>query len=234
MLCLTSHPLCLMPRSSHGCSRGPSPPDGTGTLGLPTQAALMHLPGMPAGTCSSLAESQDEFFFTYCCSVTVVPPFSPLLTLPHCPHSRSQSPRLSMPTSPLFVLICLPLPFLSPIIPLPSPLWPLPACPLFPSLWFYFAQWEFIGNLTPLDHHVAIQAEFIHDHLETIIPLSLTTLVQGYWYSYKLFIDFILLSWLTNGILYKHPLAQRPYQVHPWFFNFTSHFLYLQLKYLSH
>ena len=53
--------------------------------------------------------------------ISYFPKNSPL-PLPHPPHSHSQSsPTLSVPMSPLFVLFCLVLPLLSPIIPLPLP-----------------------------------------------------------------------------------------------------------------
>ena len=74
-----------------------------------------------------------------CCSITVVPHFSPLLSSAPSPtHSHNQSPSLSSPMSPLFVFLDLLLPLLH-LYPSPPPLWLLSISCWFPRLWFYFA-----------------------------------------------------------------------------------------------
>ena len=76
--------------------------------------------------------------FSYGC-----PTFFPVALpypVPHSPHSHGPPPLLCVPMSPLFMFLDLTLPLLSPVIPLPSPLWSLSVCSLlFPCLWFYFA-----------------------------------------------------------------------------------------------
>ena len=82
------------------------------------------------------------FNFFYCCSITVIPIYSPLLSpaqlTPHLPHSLL--PPLSLSLGLLHMFLDLTLPLLSPVIPLPTPLWLLSVCSLFPCLWFQFAR----------------------------------------------------------------------------------------------
>ena len=75
-------------------------------------------------------------FFFYCYSIIVLifPP-CPSPTSP-TPCSHSQSLLLSVPMSPLYMFLGLPL---SIFPPLTSSHWSLPVCSLFPCLWFYFA-----------------------------------------------------------------------------------------------
>ena len=72
------------------------------------------------------------FSFFYCCSITVVPIFLPLLSLALSTTSHIQSsPPLSLSMSPLYMFLDLPLPLLFTIIPLLPPLWSLSVCFLF-------------------------------------------------------------------------------------------------------
>ena len=53
-------------------------------------------------------------------------------------NSHTQSFPIVCAKSPLFVSLCLPLPLLSAVSPLPPPLWSLSVRFLLPSFWFYF------------------------------------------------------------------------------------------------
>ena len=68
-----------------------------------------------------LPNMYDLFFLTYCCSVTVVPPFFPLLTPMLPPHSHSQSPHCPCPW--VFYTCSFACPFLifTPLSPSPVP-----------------------------------------------------------------------------------------------------------------
>ena len=85
-----------------------------------------------------------SFLIFYCCSITVVPIFSPFLS-PALPtpifHIQSSLlPLMSLSMGPLYMLLDLTLLLLSPVIPpLAPPLWSLSVCSLFVCLWFYFA-----------------------------------------------------------------------------------------------
>ena len=62
----------------------------------------------------------SSLFVLSCCSVTVVPPFSPLLSSTNPPPAPTVSPLpLSVPVSPLFMFLNLLLPLLTPVIPVP-------------------------------------------------------------------------------------------------------------------
>ena len=79
----------------------------------------------------------------YWCSFTVAPILPPLPSSAQPTfHSHSQSP--SRCPCPWVIHTCSltnPFPFFPPLYssPLPSPLWPLSVCSMFPCLWFYFA-----------------------------------------------------------------------------------------------
>ena len=87
----------------------------------------------------SKVEELLKFSFFYCCSIIVFPPFLHCSSLLCTHYFHSQSPRLPMPMSPLFMFFGFRFPLLNPIIPLPPPLWSLLVWSLFSSLWFYFA-----------------------------------------------------------------------------------------------
>ena len=90
--------------------------------------------------------------FSYSCPV-FSPLFIPTLSPP---YSYSQSSPLSMLISLLFVFLGLPLPLLSCVMPLLSPLWSLSVYSLFPSLWFYFAHlFVLLISSTYRWHHMA-------------------------------------------------------------------------------
>ena len=82
-------------------------------------------------------DHESMFIFIYCCSVPVVPPFSPLFI-------PTPSPQLPQSISPIVHAhessICVPLLVPSPSVPrYPPPLWSPSVYSLCPSLWFYFA-----------------------------------------------------------------------------------------------
>ena len=60
---------------------------------------------------------------------------------PTCPppHTLNPTPPLAFSMGPLYTFLDITLPLLSPIIPLPLPVWLLSVCSLFRCLWFYFA-----------------------------------------------------------------------------------------------
>ena len=81
----------------------------------------------------------------YCFSVTVVLPFSLLLIPTSPPYSHSQLSPLYLFMSPLYLFLCLPLPLLSPSIPLPCPLWSLSVCSL--SVWSVGPLYVLLGKV---------------------------------------------------------------------------------------
>ena len=67
-------------------------------------------------------------------------PYSPLpYPLPPPTFGPPPSPGPGCPCPWVLYTCSLTLPLLSPLIPLPCPIWSLSVCSLFPYLWFYFA-----------------------------------------------------------------------------------------------
>ena len=119
---------------------------------------------------SSCETTNSYFFFFINCSVTVVLPFSLLLSpAPSLPTPTVNCPPLSVPMSPLSL-----------VIPSPLPLWSLSVCSSLPSLWFYFAHlFCWLGSTYRWDHMVFLSFTNWLISLSIIFSSSIHAVTKG-------------------------------------------------------